>query len=96
MIVFCKNFLRASATRFYPFGLSGLVVFVTLHLTHVRIVSHLGLALRGGASNSTVTVTVHDGCRKTCSCGAVHHDHAHCNEMMWLPQVDQLHTTKEQ
>ena len=59
MIVFCKNFLRASATTFYPLGLSGLVVFVTLHLTHVRIVSHLGLALRGGASNSTVTVTVY-------------------------------------
>ena len=69
MFVFCNNFLRASATTFYPLGLSGLVVFVTLHLIHVRIVSHLGLALRGGASNSTVTVTVAVKCTipGTCS-----------------------------
>ena len=42
----------------YPLDQSGLVVFVMLHLNHMRgNVSHLGfLALRGGASDSMVMV----------------------------------------
>ena len=58
VVVFYYNLMRASAATFYPYLWSLWVVgFVTLHLIYVRALRlHLGLALRGGASNLMVMV----------------------------------------